>query len=346
MRTISHERVRNCLTVARDVAQDHLIVDCHVHATDVVSGIRPNPYEPEAAGSVSERSPPAPLIGQIRELEPQDFGRISRTVRNRTSELLFRRAYQDLGPSNLIAEMSAAHVGAALLLPVGPINTGVDDQLRFLERCRSYDKRMHLAFSVSGIVATEDIGDTISAAVTDYDVRALKVHPNLSAIDIRTSEGIARIETLLQSAARFDLPVIVHGGSSPILAGSDAADFSILDNLRRIDWSGPGTSVILAHCGLYGIDEGEIDSEFQKLDKLLLDHPEMLVDTSGLSSRILIDVLQRISLSRVLFGSDALYVPMWRAMAILIHALDHVGHDSRTALTTVASVTPRSVFRL
>ena len=73
--------------------------------------------------------------------------------------------------------------------------------------------------------------------IAGYDVKAVKLHPNISRIDPATSHGMERVESILGACSRARLPLIVHGGRSPIL-GDDRTSHAVLGTSSRS--TGPG----------------------------------------------------------------------------------------------------------
>ena len=72
-------------------------------------------------------------------------------------------------------------------------------------------------------------------AVRKHRIRVVKIHPNFSRIDISTDPGKRRVNSILRACEAVQLPVVFHGGSSPILGDIPASRFSIIENLAETD---------------------------------------------------------------------------------------------------------------
>jgi predicted TIM-barrel fold metal-dependent hydrolase len=179
-----------------------------------------------------------------------------------------------------------------------------------------------IGYSIPPEVPAEDFGVHLNEIRAQYLIAAVKVHPNLSNIDLSRGEGVARLEAILTACGSLRLPVVVHGGCSPILGHVPAAEFSALDNLSDVNWSATGHSVVIAHFGIYGCNAtkpivGAIDS----LNRLLEKYPNLMVDTAGVSPQIMRSALPLVDRNRVVFGSDALYHSMWQSLVVLADVL-------------------------
>jgi predicted TIM-barrel fold metal-dependent hydrolase len=57
------------------------------------------------------------------------------------------------------------------------------------------------------------------------------------------------------------------------------------------------------------------------IEKLFEEHPNLLADTSALDLPALKLLLSKVDSSRLIFGSDALYFPVWKAWVTFLQAL-------------------------
>jgi predicted TIM-barrel fold metal-dependent hydrolase len=346
---LSAADARRRLDLAADIAASSPIVDVHVHATEVV--FRQTHYRPGAAGGellqASDAGFRAPTVTGVRFDDPWRAGdRFDAATRNRVSRLLFTNAYQHTGRAVLREHMRLAGVNVALLLPVAPPDGGVADQMELLAAIRGQDADLPIAYSVPNPVPAAEISRDLERAVARFGVRAVKLHPNLTGIDIASAAGHERVDHLLAGCGRLALPLLVHGGRSPILADPRASQHATLANLARIDWSRTTAPVVIAHCGFFGCPREEIAADgLTALRRILDRHPNVFVDTSGLSLPVLVDVLRRLDHGRIVFGSDALYFPMWQAVVTLLSALDVAGFPLAESFAQIASHTPRALLQ-
>ena len=339
MIVLSKEQVAAELARARTLAGAGGIVDVHVHATEVIEGA--GGYDYDAVAGVythGGRAFASPALTALRlHDEPGVVDGVPDATKNRLSAAMFRQAYTATGPAVLRAHMELAGVRAALLLPVARPTHAVGDQMDVLRKCRDAGVGLHLAYCVPAGVAVDDVPAALEAAVADFGICAVKLHPNLSDIDLGTRAGRARAEAILRASARLELPVIVHGGRSPILGDAPAAEHALLAKLDTIDWTASGARVVIAHLGVYGCRAGELAEHGARLSAMLARHERLMTDTSGLDHGVLAALLGRIDLDRVLFGSDALYTPMWKSVVTLLRALEAAGRDSAVWFPALAS---------
>jgi len=117
--------------------------------------------------------------------------------------------------------------------------------------------------------------------------------------------------------------------------------FGALDRLEQVDWSLAGTPVVIAHAGAFGYPAGEVGERvLPALEGLLGRHGNLRVDVAGLGVEAMAAVLERVGVSRVLFGSDALYYSPWETMVRLALALESAGFDVVDGLRVIAGRNP------
>lgn len=341
METLSLGEVERYLELAGAVAASRPVVDVHVHATEVIF----DEIDYSAAGGDGAllsavdrpfRAPrPAPLaIGAASAAAGFDSA-----ARNRASRMYFTRAYEQTGSRVLLAHMDLARVDVAYLLPVARAGTDVERSMELLRATCSGQSRLLPGTCVAASVPPARIADALDDAVERFGARIVKLHPNLSDIDLTRAGGMERVEAILAACRRAALPLLVHGGLSPILGDCPAASHARLDRLERVDWGASGGCVVLAHCGLFGY-HGDADAgpALQSLERILARHDNVVVDTSGLEFALLAEVLRRVDHERILFGSDALYFPMWQAVVRLLRALELGGGPIEEPFARIACV--------
>jgi predicted TIM-barrel fold metal-dependent hydrolase len=187
---------------------------------------------------------------------------------------------------------------------------------------------------------TDKLLEFFRTALENYKICAIKIHPNLAGIDPLAQNGHDQIEATLEAAGALGLPVIIHGGRTSTLKPSDSAEYGLLSRLQTIDWSISTTQVIIAHAGCYELTKEETDSALCKLEALLEKYPNLMADTSNLKPDCLRLVLKKISRDRLLFGSDALYIPIWEAWIRFLCALQEVSLSPDQDLIRIASLNP------
>src|SRR5262245_32313448 len=110
--------------------------------------------------------------------------------------------------------------------------------------------------------------------------------------------------------------------------------------MELIDWATTTSTVVIAHCGVYGYGHAEaLSGVIPRLQKLLR-YRNLSIDTSGVPSGLLTEIFRLVDHERIIFGSDALYSPIWRAMAITLHAISRAKASPEKTLAQIASFNP------
>ncbi len=317
-------------------------VDAHVHPFDVLVGghrYRSRPDRPGVYGAYGGDYQP-PRRGDVaRDPAAREGGALSPELAAKFFLLTVRRVYAHTGPTVLADHLELAHIDRCLLLPV--TRGGDDGQLGLMSEMFGDDPRFVLGACVPDTVPDDRVADTLAAMVDAHDARVLKIHPAVSGIDLREAPCRARMERLLRAAGALRLGVVVHGGLSPQAPDPEAVAFGALDRLEQVDWSLAGTPVVIAHAGAFGYPAGEVGERvLPALEGLLGRHGNLRVDVAGLGVEAMAAVLERVGVSRVLFGSDALYYSPWETMVRLALALESAGFDVVDGLRVIAGRNP------
>jgi predicted TIM-barrel fold metal-dependent hydrolase len=184
------------------------------------------------------------------------------------------------------------------------------------------------------------VGSFIYAARKAYGVLAVKIHPNLAGLDPLASRGRESIEAALAAAGNLGLPVIVHAGRTPGIEPMESGDYAALSRLAEINWGVSSAPVIIAHAGCYGLEEGAAKAQAPILERLFRRHSNLLADTSALPLQALCHILSMLDRNRLVFGSDALYQPIWKAWLVFLGALRQISSSPDDDLVRIASVNP------
>jgi len=131
---------------------------------------------------------------------------------------------------------------------------------------------------------------------------------------------------------------VMHGGRSPGLEPIECREYGIISRLSTVDWSISTAPVILAHAGCYGLTHAESIDALPILNNLFKKHSNLMADTSNLEPSILQLILEKISPTRLVFGSDALYVPIWKAWLNFLESLQLVSAHPDDDLIRIASI--------
>lgn len=330
----------------RELASAAPIFDMHVHASEIFAGS--NEYgkeDPPGVYSVAGRAYNEPLTGRLTLDTGEPQRSVNAAAKARVSEMMFTRAYEHVGPSVLLDHMDICGIADALLLPVVGRAEEIDVQMARLVQHSSATQRLHIAYCVPGSVSVTEIDAHLRQAVGQYPLAAVKVHPNVSQIDLGAEAGRERLEAILHTCGALALPVVIHGGRSPMFFNEPAREFAILDNLARVDWSASASTVVISHFGSYGFDHDELPGERAKLQTLLDRYSNLMTDTSGLPYHTLKAMLPDVDSDRILFGSDSLYVLMWQSVITLMCALDDaVQSRADEYFTRITNRNVRNVF--
>ena len=321
--------IRSYLDALRDMCGSAPIVDIHVHATEVIKGKarygKPhNGVISASAGDAYKR----PELVNIRLASPPVM--IDSARRNKLSEMAFTQNYRHTGPQVLGQHMELANIDKAVLLPVASANYSMAEQMDIIDFFCTNDDRFIAGYCMPADVPDAMIYDDLALAVQRFGVRVVKIHPNITGIDLTEKAGRARLQEILSACGRHALPVVLHGGCSPILGDVPASRYSSLHNLSAIDWAVTSAPVVIAHFGIYGCNNSEgpaSEASKQALLDLLNSHLQLFTDTSGVSYEAILTMLSIVDPAKIIFGSDALYVPAFRQIVLVMHALHELGHD-------------------
>lgn len=309
-----------------DIKKSYALFDMHVHPFDVMGNgltyTQNSQHEGIYSSSSAKYTPPT--IGQLRisQLPEMAIQQLDPELREKMSILTARRLYTHTGASLFADHMRLSGIDKILLLPV--LNTADPDdlQIKMLVRMFGDDDRFALGYSISNSVANNEISATIKTAMHKYQIKAIKIHPNITGLDLSSSSGKERVECILEAAGKAGLTVIIHGGRSPGIKDPLAASYGILRNLSQINWGGTSQTVIIAHAGTYGHDLSQINNEeLPLMNRLLSQYSNLFVDVSGLEVEVISTIVKRIDTDRIFFGSDALYNSQWGSLVKLLHVL-------------------------
>ena len=119
----------------------------------------------------------------------------------------------------------------------------------------------------------------------DRGARGIKLHPRAQKFDF----GERGLDPVFRLAAERRVPILIHAGRGlPAIA----------DDLRRLVEHHPEAQLILAHAAI---------ADLQHIGRTLLDHPNVLYDTSVWSNTDLRALLATASPEQIAFASDAPY---------------------------------------
>lgn len=318
---------------ARDLGKNYPFLDLHVHPYEVLTGdVGFNP-DPQIEGlfnkGLFQYHPP--VLDDINSSQP--------IPDNQRSLLLSARlTYNHTGPKVLTDQIDLAGLSGALLLPVARTAGKAEEMLGVTQRMFEKEVRLFPGCALPIDIKPDELADFFRFARQRNGIRAIKFHHNLTGIDPLTKKGEELTNVTLVAAGELNLPIVVHGGRSPGLEPTESREYGIISRLATVDWSISTAPVILAHAGCYGLTHSESIVAISILNNLFEKHSNLMADTSNLEPPILQLVLEKITPTRLVFGSDALYVPVWKAWLRFLEALQLVSTHPDDDLICIASI--------
>lgn len=323
---IAKEEILRYLACARELQCESPWIDAHVSPFEVIFNsfqYRPNSYK-EGIYSIDNSSYNPPSVGPLRVEADLTRGRIEQTKQEtgHLSTFLYRKVYAHIGSGVLGDQMKLSGIHRSLLLPVLHPESNGETEMELVNRCYGQDERFLLGYCIPNQIENTDIISNIKSAISRYKIKAIKVHPNITGINLSLPAGKARIEAILHACQEADLPLIIHGGVSPVIKNSANRGFSSLPNLARINWGITKKPVVISHAGMMGASPIEIENDLlSPLKSILSSNYHVMIDISALSLSALCLILKKISPERIVFGSDFYYFSQWGAIAKLLHAI-------------------------
>lgn len=336
------------LAIIQEIGASVCLTDSHVHPFDVLfdlgkyqvdsscNGLYADGrglYTPPQIGPVSLGSPdPPPADAPIDMVK-------------RMMMLSMRHLYAHTGPHCWNAHADMAGIGRFAMLPVSqPGNTS---EARMAEMVQMFgdDPRFLLGYCLPNVLLPDQVEADVCRAVENYGIRVLKVHPTLSGHILTETEGRDRLNALLHASRSARLPVVLHGGPSLNMGDLMASVQGELENLAQLELGATDQPVVIAHAGAFGLDAEETRLRIlPKLQGLLSRHDHLLVDTSALPAETLGQVLEEVDASRIVFGSDALYEPPWKAAVKLYWILEQKFSRPEQLFAQIAGENPEKLF--
>ncbi len=328
------------LAWARDLGRTVSFLDFHVHPFDVLTGdVAYHSNEQfEGVFSRGDLGYHAPIVDE--KMESGETRPSSTPATERAFLLAARLKYAHTGSRVFADQIDAVGLSGALLLPVARTPGRAGEMLESARMMFASDSRLYAGCPFPVGVPADDIAEFFCSARENYGIRAIKIHPNLIGLDPLARVWHDLIEVTLVAAGKLGLPVIVHGGCIAALKPSAAAEYGMLSRLETINWSLSSAPVVIAHAGCFDLTGEDANAALSKLDALFEKHPNLMADTSSLDAFTLRLVLQKVSHERLVFGSDALYVSIWKAWLGFLQALREVSPAPDDDLVRIASVNP------
>ena len=342
---ISKEEAARYLTKAKELQVESPWMDLHVSPFEVIFNrfkYFPNPNQSRIF-SIENVPYNPPTIGPFRAGEnPEVVSEAGiRDKAEQMSILLYRQAFAHIGPRVLSDQMILSGIRKSLLLPVLHPESAGQDEIDMVSRIYGGDDRFLLGYCVPNTVAVDDIREDVRSAKRRYGIRAIKLNANITGIDLSTKFGKTRVEAILDAAQSVGLPIIVHGGRSPVIMNPVARDYASLRNLAEIDWGITKHAVIISHGGMMGASSYEIEQEIiPRLKSILTLTNHIMVDISALGIYSLSLILRTVEAERIVFGSDYHYYTQWGMIVKLFYALEKMFYHVEDRFLKIVATNP------
>jgi len=339
------------LCVLRALRSSCRFYDIHVHPYEILFdrfSYQDDPTPGVASLEGKSYQPPS-VSPHFSFPEMAQFNDEARSQRLREiSVMLLRKVYGSVGERVFLDQMELGAMDKVLLLPAAADSGGVarfDSRMRWVTRVYGNRDKFWIAGSIPPELGGAEIGAYAAALRAQYGIRAMKCHPVVSGIDLGSAAGRQWLELMLAACRELQLPLLLHAGRNNPYWGGSRGNFGSLEHLREINFSQAREPVILAHAGLHRCSMQEIRQEgLPMLQRMLRRHANLYVDISGIGFEPLKLVLQAVDGDRILFGSDALYVPQWEAVTMTMHALKELGMKVEERFVQFASINPNEII--
>jgi hypothetical protein len=343
---IEPQEAARYVDAARALKKGRHFFDVHVHPHDIIYNQMVYQRSVDQTGlySANKTAYSPPEVDRLPMTKPQAGKPISDDWRAKIFGMTLRKLYGHTGPLVFADHMALSGVDEILLLPVAGSGGPFMEQMALISDIFAGDRRCHLAGSIPTDVPVAALSAYVREMVERFDIKAIKLHPNIAGLDISTSRAKEWLEAVLSACGSHRLPLILHVGRNAVLPCMERACYADIDHFDGVDWSIADVPVIFAHSGIYCCEAEEVSERiFPKLTKLLRTHDHLLVDIADLHLDAVRQVLQTIDPDRILFGSDALYTTQWSMMVILLVALSECcsGEDAEERFISIMSENPQ-----
>ncbi|MCK4507309.1 MAG: amidohydrolase family protein, partial [Desulfuromonadales bacterium] len=275
---LNERAVKKYLAHIEKIKTAHELIDVHVHPFEVLYNNLSYKKNPDYKGVYSSNITKygCPDISEISDVAKKASNSCRRIlpdeIRHKCLLLTMRQLYLHTGPQVFIDQMLLSGVDRVLLLPVSSEGTSMDEQMTQMAEMFGHDDRFAFGFSVPYDIKNNQVKAAIDDAVKQYAIKAIKLHPAISDINLQERDGLERVESILRSCREHGLSIIIHGGKSPDIKETSKTTFGELCNLDRVDWSLSGNPVVIAHAGVYGCRENTFGPIIQRLQTMMAKH--------------------------------------------------------------------------
>lgn len=346
---ISTEEVQKILDRISDIKMDYKLYDMHVHPNEIIFNeyvyMQDNNFpNVQSLKGIAYRKPE---IADIKFSSKSNIGTISSPVMNKKIALMMslRKMYAHIGPEVFADHMAISGIDQVLLLPVSSSSARQEIDIEKIHDLYGNDNRFLLAYSLPVDIKIKEIKNHLKGAKDKFNIKAIKVHPNFSGMDLSKNHYIDIFEEILVTAEFLKLPIVLHGGKSNLINNSNYSNYAVVENFLKIDFSLTNYPVVIAHSGLNYIDFSEQESVLKAMGILMDKYSNIYIDISMLKIYELEKVIRITSMDRILFGTDALYDQPWRMITLLFYLLEQKYKDFEDKFIRICSINPgKTIF--
>ncbi len=340
--------VQEALKQIKAIKGDNLFYDLHAHPIEIMyDGLYD--YLPSndikglfSAGPSSYVRPEPAAIGLEQTGKP-----VAASLQKKFNLLNARRYFAHTGSKVFSDEMEMCALDRVLLLSVVDTEESGNGQIELLTWMFDADERFMFAYCLPNDIPNHLVAAEVKKVCCEYSLAALKIHPSITGIDASKQAGIDRIEAILDASRQCQLNVVIHGGLSPDCKNSQAVSYGTIEKLQYVDWSITPQKVDIAHGGFFGNSlEDARDRIAPIMAKLLDQHENLVVDTSGIGYTLICLMIEHFDPNRIVFGSDALYIKQWMAMVQLWAALKATQDNHESTFLRIVSENPEQFFKM
>ena len=256
-----------------------------------------------------------------------------------------RKVYAHTGPKVLYDHMKLSKIDKVFLLPVSGYIESKNNNIENIQYMFGSDNRFVFGYSLRNSLSNKMMEDDIKYHVNKYNIKLIKIHPNITGIDTGSKHGVERIESILGVANNNELLVLIHGGKSALLKNMNMSEYGTIEKLFHINWKLTKYPVVIAHAGTYGYESINDNIEnIRIIQKMMGIHDNIWIDISGVPYEIMHMIFEYIDNKRILFGSDSLYTPQWEVVIKLFHSLKNNYSNYEEMFLNIMSINPLNIY--
>lgn len=340
-----NDRIPRYISIINEIYKSYRTYDIHLHPVEIVLNVLDYKEILGEKGLFTIRGGKfiVPHLEGLENRVPSEEMMAFMKRRPQIISLMLRRTYNHTGPRVFREYFDILRIDRGLLLPVAPAEGPIGPQMSLTYDMFKGDPRFSMAGSVPNTITNQDVECFLRKQVEKYHIVAVKIHPNITAINLNLATGKERVECIIEASARLELPVVIHGGKN-YMPDKKTGEYALISNLEDLNLNSP-SPVVLAHGGAYGHSFSEIQQKvIPVLKRMLRSYENMFIDVSALDHKTIGLCLTVTGKDRILFGSDALYENQILMLMRLIFALETSKLKFEESLIQILCKNPANVI--